>query len=335
MFGMGKVPFQQIFAMLEPELQRTREGENPTVLPALHRFLIYLQFMRTNSFQRAVGSQHFIQVSQSVVCNTVNEVAKMLASRVPEFVQFPSEEESKHIAEEIYLQTGLPGTIGIADGTHFEITKPIVQHPLPERFYNRKHYCSINSLMISDHHKRIRYFTCGHAGSAHDSKIWNESRMRHLLETRFVPLEPKYLIGDEGFGCSNVMFTVVRQAQLEKISDPAFKEKCVSFNRALKKARIAIEHTFGMLKKRFPALLYEMRSRKLSNTCAIIASAVVLHNILLKHHEELSPPELPGNISEETFRRQMDRLDMLEPPTAGRPTAAQFKARNSIIEAFF
>jgi hypothetical protein len=142
MFGMGKVPFCQILDMIEPQLHRTSEGESPTVLPALHRFIIFLQFMRTNSFQRAVGTQQFIQVSQSVVCKTVNEVAEILASQVAEFVQFPSEEESKHIAEEIYLETGLPGTIGVADGTHFEITKPIVQRPgpVPERYYNRKHY---------------------------------------------------------------------------------------------------------------------------------------------------------------------------------------------------
>jgi hypothetical protein len=140
MFGMGKLPFCQIFDMIRPELGRTREGQNPTVLPAMHRFLIYLQFMRTNSFQRAVGTQYFIRVSQSIVCLTVNEVAGLLAARVSEFVQFPSEEESQHIAEEIYLETGMPGVIGVADGTHFEITKPIVRVPAPEKFYNRKGY---------------------------------------------------------------------------------------------------------------------------------------------------------------------------------------------------
>jgi hypothetical protein len=134
----------------------------------------------------------------------------------------------------------------------------------------------------------------------------------------------------------DVLFTVVRQAQLERISDdPAFKEKCLGFNRALKKARISIEHCFGMLKKRFPALLYEMRSRKLVNTCAIIASAVVLHNMLLKYHEELSPPELPSGISDETFHRAMERLNMDDGASAGRPTAAQFRVRKSVIEAFF
>jgi hypothetical protein len=132
----------------------------------------------------------------------------------------------------------------------------------------------------------------------------------------------------------DVLLTVVRQAQLANISDAAFKEKCLAYNRALKKARIIIEHTFGMLKKRFPALLYELRCRKLGNTCAVIASAIVIHNILLTHHEELNPPDLPVNVPEDTYRRQMERLDISERP-AGRPSAAQFRVRNSIIQAFF
>jgi hypothetical protein len=65
----------------------------------------------------------------------------------------------------------------------------------------------------------------------------------------------------------DVLLTVVRQAQLANISDAEFKEKCLAYNRALKKARIIIEHTFGLLKKRFPALLNELRCKKLGNTC--------------------------------------------------------------------
>jgi hypothetical protein len=141
MFGMGKEPFCEILRMLKPDLVRPREGENPTVLPALHRFVVYLQFMRTNSFQRAVGTQRFVRVSQSVVCKTVHEISLLLAKKVNEFVKFPSVEESHHIAEEMYLTTGMPA-IGIIDGTHIEIMKPVARpsSPAPERYYNRKHY---------------------------------------------------------------------------------------------------------------------------------------------------------------------------------------------------
>jgi hypothetical protein len=135
---MGKVAFKHILDMLVPSLHRQREGSNPTVLPPLHRFVIFLQFLRTNEFQRAVGTQHFIRVSQSQVSKTVKEVSELLAERVPEFVQLPSVEEGRHIAEEFYAQTGMPGVIGVIDGTHCEISKPPSGHnPIPERFYNR------------------------------------------------------------------------------------------------------------------------------------------------------------------------------------------------------
>jgi hypothetical protein len=141
MFGMGKEPFSEILRMLQPDLERPREGQHATVLPALHRFVVYLQFMRTNAFQRAVGTQRFVRVSQSVVSTTVHEISLLLAKKVNEEVKFPSIKESRHIAEEMYLTTGMPA-IGVIDGTHCEIMKPVVRpsYPIPERYFNRKHY---------------------------------------------------------------------------------------------------------------------------------------------------------------------------------------------------
>jgi DDE superfamily endonuclease len=47
-----------------------------------------------------------------------------------------------------------------------------------------------------------------------------------------------------------------------------------NYNRAHKRARVTVEHCFGMLKKRFPALLYQLRSLKLSNVQAIIGNLI-------------------------------------------------------------
>jgi hypothetical protein len=198
----------------------------------------------------------------------------------------------------------------------------------------RKHYWSVNCLVTCDHRRRIRHFTCRHAGSAHDSKIWNESALRGVLERQFSLAEPQFLIGDEGYPCTDVLLTVVREAQMNKITDGALKEKSRQYNRTLKKVRIIIEHVFGMVKKRFPALLYELRC-KLDTATTVIASAIVLHNILLKFHEEMSPPELPQTISEETFREQMQRLDMENVPLSGRPRQQQFRVRDNVIRKFF
>ena len=42
------------------------------------------------------------------------------------------------------------------------------------------------------------------------------------------------------------------------------------YNGALKKVRIGVEHAFGMLKKRFPCLLYMLRCDKMENIQSII-----------------------------------------------------------------
>jgi hypothetical protein len=53
--------------------------------------------------------------------------------------------------------------------------------------------------------------------------------------------------------------------------------KMLAYNAALKKARILIEHAFGLLKRRFPALLYMLRPTKLENTQAIIGMYINDH----------------------------------------------------------
>jgi hypothetical protein len=87
--------------MIHDQLVGERDDNLVTLLP-IHKFAIFLQFLRTNSFHKYVGSQHHIQVAKSVVCNNVNNVAKILAGLVSEVVKFPVIEESKNIANLIF-----------------------------------------------------------------------------------------------------------------------------------------------------------------------------------------------------------------------------------------
>ena len=60
-----------------------------------------------------------------------------------------------------------------------------------------------------------------------------------------------------------------------------------------------------MLKKRFPCLLYALWSKQLENVRAIIAAAIILHNLVIDLRED--DPQLPPNIQEPTFQRQLAR----------------------------
>jgi hypothetical protein len=329
---MSKDSFRRILDMLQVQLAGERD-DNPVDLLPIHKLAIFLQFLRTNSFHKSVGSQHHIRVAKSVVCTNVNNVAKIIASLVPEVVKFPDVEECKHIANEIFQLTGFPGAIGIIDGTHIGLVKPVSSgEVMPERFCNRKHFYSLNCVVICDHLGRVRFFTNRHAGSAHDSRIWEESAMKATLVDRFTTSHPQYLIGDEGFACSDTLLTMVREQQLRAVTDAQRREKMLAYNSALKKARITIEHCFGRIKKRYPALLYKLLCRKLENVQALIASSIVIHNLLIDFREQFQPQLPPGN-TEEWYQEQVRLLDMEEREPEHR--AAAFRVRDHVIDKFF
>ena len=71
------------------------------------------------------------------------------------------------------------------------------------------------------------------------------------------------------FNYLQVLLTPIRQ---DRVAD----EHQRRYNKAHKKARVSIEHCFGMVKKRFPALLYQLRSRKLQNVQAIIGKQLYI-----------------------------------------------------------
>ena len=155
-------------------------------------------------------------------------------------------------------------------------------------------------------------------------KRWNESHLKAELARR-LPTHLQYLIGDEGFAFSSTLLTIVRSAEVGKITDPEFLTKVKAYNRALKKARVRIEHSFGCLKKRWPALLYKIQSSKIANIQAIISSAVVLHNFLLQDLDPIS------NIPDDEFERQiaemrMDNINSLQ--------RGQYRVRNHVLNTY-
>ena len=135
--GMSKFAFKQLLDLIVDKLEAKR-FDNPTVLPPSVKLSTFLKFLRSNSFQRCVGANKTLQISQAAVCKTVNSVAKIIAELQSEYVKFPNKEESQVIAHELSKIADFPPfIIGIIDGTHVQIEKPTGKNPRPERFYNR------------------------------------------------------------------------------------------------------------------------------------------------------------------------------------------------------
>ena len=240
-FGFSKNGFRYLLDIVGPRIVHS-EKKNPVFLTPVLKLGIFIDFLRTNSFHRVVGTQMHIRVRQSTVCKVVNELSRVVASFQNDYVQMPSKEEASEIAAHFLKKTGFPFVQGVIDGTHVRLKKPSSKNnPPPERYFNRKSYYSLNCMMVCDFKRRIRHFTCRHVGSAHNSRIFNESFLKANLESNFDNENPRVLIGDEGYPCTNILLTPIR-------SDRVITREEKKYNKALKKVRIIIEHTFGVLK---------------------------------------------------------------------------------------
>jgi len=120
-------------------------------------------------------------------------------------------------------------------------------------------------MVVVDHLKRIRYFTTRHCGSTHDARIFSESHLRANLERNFDNNNPRVLIGDEGFGCSRILLTPIRS---DRIAD----EHQRNYNKAHKKARVVVEHSFGILVLKninvSLSLILQQKSLELLTSCS-------------------------------------------------------------------
>jgi hypothetical protein len=80
-FGMHKPSFLRIFEEIQDDITR-EENETVHAFPPLLRFVIFMQYVRTNSFHRAVATQTSVGASRSAVTKTIANVAAILAKRL-------------------------------------------------------------------------------------------------------------------------------------------------------------------------------------------------------------------------------------------------------------
>lgn len=109
-------------------------------------------------------------------------------------------------------------------------------------------------------------------GSTHDSRIFNESRIKR----RFEQSEFKgRLLGDSGYACTPYLFTPVLNPRTQKEE---------AYNWAHIRTRNTVERCFGVWKQRFRCLLRGFTT-KLDNTKIYIVALAMLHNIGVHRHD--------------------------------------------------
>jgi len=236
----------------------------------MNQLLVALRFYATGSFQLVVGDT--FAVSKSTVCQTVHRVTEAIASLRDQYVKIPATvDEQRKTMQSFFNRSKMPGIIGAIDCTHIAIQSPGGDDA--EIYRNRKGYFSVNVQLVCEPTGYISDVVARWPGSVHDSTIFDNSKLRAMLETQQIS---GCLVGDGGYACRRYMLT--------PLNNPTTAAER-AYNSAQILARNGIERTIGMLKRRFPALKYGLRL-KLSNTLHVIVATVVLHNIAVTMGED-------------------------------------------------
>lgn len=172
-----------------------------------------------------------------------------------------------------------PGVAGLIDGTHIAVLNP--GGPFGETYRNRKRYFSINTQIVCGPRKEIFDIVARWPGSTHDSRIFDNSRVRMRFETGRLT---RVLIGDSGYPGTTFLLTPLLNPRT-----PAEER----YNRAHKRVRNIVECCNGELKRRM-LCLHKGLAYAPEKVNRIICACAVLHNIAVKVNDPVPDDVAPA-----------------------------------------
>ncbi|KAI8126891.1 putative nuclease HARBI1 [Lucilia cuprina] len=180
-------------------------------------------------------------------------------------------EEQILVMEKFKQIAGFENVMGAIDCTHIRIQAESGDDA--QLYVNRKGYFSLNVQAVCDASLKITDIVACWKGSAHDSRIFNESKIKERFEkNEFLGR----LIGDGGYKCTNYLFTPIQNPKDSKED---------MFNKVHIKTRNVVERLFGVWKSRFRILLEKMRMSR-RNCKILIVALAVLHNLSIMYKEQ-------------------------------------------------
>ena len=147
-YRFGREGINVIVELLSDEIAPlTRRNHS---LSATEQVLVMLCFLASGSFLEVLGDTFLSYMyDKSTVSRVVSRVTLALASKVNDFVKFPTTgNERDEIKHGLFHVGGFPSAIGCIDGTHVRIKAPSQNEP---DFVNRKGFHSVNVQAICNH----------------------------------------------------------------------------------------------------------------------------------------------------------------------------------------
>lgn len=201
------------------------------------------------------GNEPFHRVSTlwgkgAASSGSVHQIVKRFVSAVnaisDEYIFWPeSDEDAAIVVKQIESLRGLPGCVGIVDGTHVEIPAPSRARIGAKQYISYKKRYTLIMQGVVDGCGMFTHVVAGFPGSMNDASIFAHSGVYpRLARTVFRPDYPgRYILGDSAYG---LRVFCLRGYAYDTNDD---KEKVL--NAYCHSTRAVVENAFGRLKGRF------------------------------------------------------------------------------------
>jgi len=253
--------------------------------------LMTLRYFASGSFLVVCGD--FVGVHKSTASRCIVKVSRAIVSLSSQYIKFPETiEEIAKTRQDFFSKFKFPRCIGTIDCTHIKIRSPGGDNA--EVYRNRKQYFSLNVQTICNAQLKFQNIVARWPGSAHDSTIFNNSKIRGRFERG--EMGDSLLIGDSGYA--------IRPFLLTKFTSATTQDEQL-YNESLIRTRNCIEQSFGVWKRRFPILSVGVNI-SIKKVEAVIVATSVLHNIACGLNETVPnvSVELENHINLEHFEQR-------------------------------
>lgn len=165
------------------------DAQQDFAIPKFLKVLTALQFYAHGSYQKIVGKDSHLALSQSSVSRCIQEVTEVFVDHfLNRWIHFPDNENEIAAEKAGFMQQfNFVGIVGVIDGTHVALVPPSPEDPLHpgHLFINRKGFHSLNVQIVCNANLRILSINARHPGSVHDSAIFLTCGLRQILQNRY------------------------------------------------------------------------------------------------------------------------------------------------------
>jgi hypothetical protein len=279
-YRMSYMTFEELLEDLRPYIEHQNTKWRKAI--AVEKAVAMVLFRLAHSHApKLVG--RFYGVGGSTVVKYTNLIIDALSDRnklLPKHIYIPSGARLKRIIADFKAGTCIDNMCGAVDVSHIRLFRKPPFFRIPADYWCRHDFHLILLQGICDYNKVFWSVCARQPGSCHDathlrsSQIWEQLRGGQVLEEPVISIEGKnvkpYIVGDSAYP---LMSFLLKAFNNRSTGSPAQK----LFDKQLRKSRVKIENTFGILKNRWQIL--KNANVTLDQVPKVAVACCVLHNI--------------------------------------------------------